>query len=245
MNKSSKVLATLDAANRFFELCRFVSQSRQKIYVTDRSGRAFLTMTPDSKDIIAAVPVTARTFKHNFAKFGGLVKSGVSFRITVRQTGEDIFIRRHAKYTDPVGEIIEVWLKELHRSVLLEQRGLIEGFLAKSARELDELRQEVQRLQKKIRASGSDDLLAASSRVSDRLKNAKVVGDLERFLSDFSLTAMSRAAKPLPATLDSDAEPTSPTASRVVIAAKRPKVIAKKVAKKATKKGAVRRRSII
>jgi hypothetical protein len=115
----STFVSQTDAKNKFLAHCRCVLGSGEVVYVKDATGEPFLTLT--SKPVNRPfVTVSAQLFKDHFARCSSLVRDGLAFELTLRNSNQTLFARRHTAYRDPLDHVIEQWHERITDSALTE-----------------------------------------------------------------------------------------------------------------------------
>jgi hypothetical protein len=116
-------LSAAEAKKRFPEICKLVSQSGERTYVKEKSGKSALTITAQAprqgrKAIVAftpPIPISANAFKESFSRCSSLVKSGAVFEITL-PGGRSAYVRRHDLYNDASDAYVKLWIENLQRA---------------------------------------------------------------------------------------------------------------------------------
>lgn len=97
-----------EAKAQLFELCRRAIRSGERIYVKDKGGYSYLTLSAKKpKNTLPSVEVSAQRFKDNFSRFSYLIKDGFTFKLRLKGETDLVFARAHSKYRDPLKDVID------------------------------------------------------------------------------------------------------------------------------------------
>jgi hypothetical protein len=131
----TKFLTQTLAKNNFLAYCRYVLKKKEYVCVTDQTGRAFLTLTVNPVKGVSVIE-SAQFFKDNFARCSSLIRDGIVFRLTIRDSNNFIYARRHTSYTDPVDSVIDAWRESIIKQEMVDHD---ERALAQLRRDISEL----------------------------------------------------------------------------------------------------------
>ena len=109
-----KFYTQADAKGQLFELCRRVIETGAKVYVKDKGGFNYLTLSPTIKaDAVPLVEVSAQRFKDNFSRFSYLIKDGFCFKLRLKAESRVVYARAHSSYRDPLSDVIQACVAQL------------------------------------------------------------------------------------------------------------------------------------
>lgn len=107
-------LSSADAKKKLLPICRAALKDGERVYVKDKAGVRYLTIDPEPRYLSGApLDVTAQYFKENFARLSSLVKTGICFRLSLRNSRQCVFARRHTAYVDPCDDVVSRWKTQL------------------------------------------------------------------------------------------------------------------------------------
>lgn len=117
-----------DAKKKFLTLCRAVSTTREKAMIRDSANR--LAIVVDSAAKKGAISLSAQAFKDEFSRCASLVKTGVVFKLTIRNH-DPVYVRRHTGYNDPLDQVTKKWIAQIEKAAVKKaQRGLVAEIVA-------------------------------------------------------------------------------------------------------------------
>ena len=146
----SKFVTSEIARKSLLKICRRVMSTEEPVYVKDKTGGPFMTLTASQKKLQRPiVGVRAQFFKNKFARFAGLVRIGLCFELKLKNSGKrKVFARAHTSYKDPLEHVIEDWRKAAVKTMTTDQ---LDQILAKiDSNDRDSSLQEIKEMFEKL-----------------------------------------------------------------------------------------------
>lgn len=171
-----------DAKKKFLTLCRSVSSTGVKAMIRDSADRLAIVLDPAAKK--GAITLSAQAFKDEFSRCASLVKTGIVFKLTIRNH-EPIYVRRHRSYEDPLDPVVKKWIAQIEKAAVKKaQKGLVVEIVA--------LREQISQLSKADRLTMLEGSLQETNEKVDQTLRA--IRRIDAGYTPMSNTHISRAA---------------------------------------------------
>lgn len=138
------------AKDYFITLCKHVAENKTKIFIKDKHGQYFMTISPRERhDDSPVLDISAQFFKTNFGPMVNIIKMGRQFRVKTRDSNRAVYVRRNTNYKDPLDHLNEQWIEMLTDTItqqVAEEFNRAEHKATQSR--VDEMAETVERIRK-------------------------------------------------------------------------------------------------